>query len=146
MRTATPISDCVLEPRDRIGLRATLMTKCSGSAYRARYYDPIRSRFVGEDPLGLAAGINRYVYTFNSPLSWVDRTGLDVTVIHYTGASDSPAGHIGISVNDGPSIGFDPVWWSLPWVPFGYPVPGTVDTVAPNRGVRDQITIRWQHG
>jgi len=30
--------------------------------YRARYYDPVRSRFVQKDPLGLAGGIDFYAY------------------------------------------------------------------------------------
>lgn len=48
--------------------------------YRARYYDPIRSRFVSEDPIGLANGLNVYAYTLNSPLNWIDPLGLDVQI------------------------------------------------------------------
>jgi RHS repeat-associated protein len=44
--------------------------------YRARYYDPEASRFVSEDPIGLAAGINFYVYVENSPTLLVDPSGL----------------------------------------------------------------------
>ena len=46
--------------------------------YRARWYDPLIGRFIGEDPLGFAAGdvnINRYVT--NSPTNLTDPTGMD---------------------------------------------------------------------
>jgi RHS repeat-associated protein len=45
--------------------------------YRARYYDPIRSRFFSEDPLGLATGEwTPYVYTGNRPTRFGDALGL----------------------------------------------------------------------
>jgi RHS repeat-associated protein len=48
--------------------------------YRARYYDPVRSRFVQKDPLGLAGGIDFYAYTLNNPVSEADPLGLEVQV------------------------------------------------------------------
>lgn len=64
---ATPISRrCPLEHGDSIEPVGTATTKCIGSVYRARYYDPIRSRFAQEDPLGLAGGgAESNVYTDN---------------------------------------------------------------------------------
>ena len=50
------------------------------SYYRARYYDPTRSRFVSEDPIGFDGGVNAYVYTLDGPLNWVDPLGLDVQI------------------------------------------------------------------
>ncbi len=44
--------------------------------HRARYYSPLMARFVSEDPLGFAAGINFYVYAENSPLQFKDPFGL----------------------------------------------------------------------
>ena len=81
------------ESRVRIGLHATGTTKCTGSVYRARYYDPVRSRFVSEDPLGLGGGIsahvyansirkalvigsNPYRYAHNNPVNRIDPSGL----------------------------------------------------------------------
>jgi RHS repeat-associated protein len=43
--------------------------------YRARYYDPTRSRFVSEDPIGFA-GRNLYSYVRNGPLRARDPLGL----------------------------------------------------------------------
>ena len=50
--------------------------------YRARYYDPGLARFLSEDPLGLTAGLNPYVYAFNDPINLVDPSGLRTYVLH----------------------------------------------------------------
>ena len=64
-----------LEPRAHIGPHAKPTTKCSGPVYRARYYDPLRSRFVSEDPIGLTGGPNLYGYAFDAPLIARDPLG-----------------------------------------------------------------------
>jgi uncharacterized protein RhaS with RHS repeats len=42
----------------------------------ARWYEPQMGRFLSEDPIGLAGGINKYSYVGNSPLNFRDPLGL----------------------------------------------------------------------
>jgi RHS repeat-associated protein len=44
--------------------------------YRARYYDPVLKRFISEDPIGLAGGLNAYAYVGGNPITYMDATGL----------------------------------------------------------------------
>lgn len=43
--------------------------------YRARYYSPKFSRFLAEDPIGLAGGPNGYMYVGGNPINARDPTG-----------------------------------------------------------------------
>ena len=45
--------------------------------YRARYYNPATGRFLSEDPIGFAGGINEYAYVADSPLNFIDPSGMD---------------------------------------------------------------------
>ncbi|MGN5612539.1 RHS repeat-associated core domain-containing protein, partial [Xanthomonas hortorum] len=44
--------------------------------YRARYYRPQWGRFISEDPIRLAGGINSYGYVDGNPVSYVDPYGM----------------------------------------------------------------------
>jgi RHS repeat-associated protein len=44
--------------------------------YRARWYDPQQGRFITEDPVGFAGGMNFYAYVRNNPLNATDPSGL----------------------------------------------------------------------
>ena len=48
---------------------------------RARYYNPDINRFISEDPIGLAGGINTYGYVAGNPVSYVDPSGLFLTSV-----------------------------------------------------------------
>jgi RHS repeat-associated protein len=43
---------------------------------RARYYDPTVGRFISEDPIGIAAGVNPYTFADGDPVNRVDPTGM----------------------------------------------------------------------
>jgi RHS repeat-associated protein len=47
--------------------------------YRNRYYSPAMQRFISEDPVGLAGGINLFAYVRNNPISYSDPSGLKPT-------------------------------------------------------------------
>ncbi len=46
------------------------------SHYRARYYSASMSRFISEDPIQLAGGLNTYAYVDGNPVMWFDPYGL----------------------------------------------------------------------
>jgi RHS repeat-associated protein len=43
---------------------------------RHRYYDPESGRYISKDPIGLAGGMNLYIYVDGNPLIYVDPEGL----------------------------------------------------------------------
>ena len=50
---------------------------------RARWYEPQSGRFLSEDPIGLAGGINPYVYAGNDPVNATDPGGLNCQLVHF---------------------------------------------------------------
>lgn len=92
--------------------------------YRARYYNPTLGRFVSEDPIGFAGGINPYRYAEDNPARFVGPLGWDVTVTLWPGAFGN--GHVGVGVNTNDTSGFYPDSHSLCLI-FGCDVPGSVE-------------------
>jgi RHS repeat-associated protein len=104
------------------------------------------------DPLGLAGGLNPYIYGLNNPYKNIDPLGLDVTVILYNGAVVGRVqfGHIGIgiappgqTVAPGQTVGFYPSPGYSPLAGlFGTPSIIQQDLGAtPMSGVANTITI-----
>jgi RHS repeat-associated protein len=62
-----------------------------------RDYDPQTGRYVQSDPIGLAGGINPYLYGRGSPLSYVDPLGLETAVIYGRPSAGNPFGHVAIA-------------------------------------------------
>jgi len=58
-----------------IGLRAGLVLEGVRKTYRARYYNPTTGRFLSEDPIGFAGGMNLYAYANENPLRFNDPFG-----------------------------------------------------------------------
>jgi len=74
------------------------------------------------------------VYALDNPLSYTDPLGLDVTITAYRGLRGNPAGHLGVSVNGSPAVGFNPAsGWDL--LALIGPVPGAVWPIQPGRPV-----------
>ena len=90
----------------------------------ARYYDPEIGRFISPDPLAaLGQKLNRYTYSRNNPINYLDPTGLTDEGVWFFWNEDS-GGSMWVNVSvtaEGPGPGL---------------VPGVyVDPVAPDNGV-----------
>ncbi len=56
---------------------ATVISNDTVSTFRTRQYDPATGKWLQEDPIGIAGGINLYQYNRNDPNSFGDPFGLD---------------------------------------------------------------------
>jgi RHS repeat-associated protein len=86
---------------------------------RNRYYDSETGRFLSEDPLGLAGGLNPYTYAANSPVTFRDPFGLDEDDATQPPDSTpcSPGDNLGFKCPIeawGPSVTVDD-WWAVAW-------------------------------
>jgi len=54
-----------------------------------RYYDPDTGRYLTPDPIGLAGGINPFVYSYNNPINYIDPEGLKGLAIEFGGGAGS---------------------------------------------------------
>lgn len=64
---------------DRSRFKGALWIGSEANLYymRNRWYEPSSGRFLSEDPMGVAGGLNPYVYAASNPVAGNDPTGLD---------------------------------------------------------------------
>ena len=76
--TYEPYGTSTQSGADSTGLRFTGRAEDTPNLmyYRARFYNPRTSRFISEDPIGLAGGYNLYAYVGGSPTNATDPMGL----------------------------------------------------------------------
>jgi RHS repeat-associated protein len=79
----------------------------------ARWYDPQLHRFISEDPIGIAGGLNLYAYTGNDPVNASDPSGLLTCTKKNPGVTIGELPHGGGSVN-GSSPYWECDWWGMP--------------------------------
>jgi hypothetical protein len=93
---------------------------------RNRWYDPQTGRFLSQDPIGLAGGVNLYAYAGNNPTSYSDPFGLDTV-------QTDPQTQAKLNAECARSSDFcasykrleaDPTIWTLQVVGSGTPLPG----------------------
>ncbi len=98
------------------------------SYYRARYYDPGRSRFLSEDPIGISGGINLYPYVANNPMRYADPSGLIEWPFDAPTPWNDNAGWPMAERSDGRNTWVNPIIY---WRSFG-------------QGTRDLWTLYWK--
>jgi len=70
--------------KTRYGYTGRERDSLTGLQYnRARFYDPQLGRFISEDPIGLAGGMNQFAYVSNNPQNAIDPSGLYEEDVHY---------------------------------------------------------------
>jgi RHS repeat-associated protein len=68
-----------METHTGLGFAGAGTPTAAGGGYvylRNRWYDPQTGRFLSQDPIGLAGGVNLYAYAGNNPASYSDPFGL----------------------------------------------------------------------
>jgi RHS repeat-associated protein len=68
-----------METHTGLGFTGAGTPTSAGGGYvylRNRWYDPQTGRFLSQDPIGLAGGVNLYAYAGNNPASYSDPFGL----------------------------------------------------------------------
>jgi RHS repeat-associated protein len=68
--------------KDRVRFKGALWMGSQVDLYymRNRWYDPVAGRFLSEDPIGLAGGMNPYAFVDDDPINGSDPSGLIIDV------------------------------------------------------------------
>lgn len=87
---------------------------------RARWYEPKTGRFLSEDPIGLAGGLNPYVYAADDPVNGSDPLGLCAVGL-YDSETGAYVGRRSQNASEGEQmVGRDGRWYTCEggrWVP-----------------------------
>ncbi len=77
--TSTWSVGLVMPDTMRLGWQGLMAERAPVNLYyaRARWYDPLTKRFLSPDPLGVSAGVNRYLFAGGDPMNMADPFGLD---------------------------------------------------------------------
>jgi RHS repeat-associated protein len=100
-RYVTPVGEAVQSP---FGYKAREEDRETGLVYmRHRYYSPRLERFLNQDPIGIAGGLNSYGFVSGSPTNGADPLGLI-----------SPCSKV-ITYNDGKVVSVEYNWQGCEW-------------------------------
>jgi RHS repeat-associated protein len=108
--------------------------------FGAREYDSEIGRWLSKDPIRFnGSDSNLYGYVLQDPVNGIDPSGLDVTVNYFGGGT----GHIGVSVNNGNSMGYYGSFNSTSSALSGFNGSGSVlqDSLAQRNPATQSVTI-----
>jgi RHS repeat-associated protein len=49
--------------------------------FRARWYDPVTSRWLSKDPIGISGGLNQYIFCADNSVNFIDPDGLKIRLL-----------------------------------------------------------------